>query len=276
VKIRSRVVAFAAAAGLAAGLVIVGGGGVAHAQDIVVIDCDKIAGTGSIKPSLVLAPTDVAVSLKGPVAGNPADFNKPITTPVGCGGVMGGTVGNLTKFSGKLLGNASCDFVSEEPPGDPMEPLAGKVTNTHANNDPATLKPYASQMFLRIKGGDDEFTPEQLDVANGIVIKGVGVGGDVHGSFLFGPTQKNYPELSFINLNEEIVPGLGSLEVGTACIAGIPITFPGRPTAALPALSTLIFGTDGTSLSTLGDPPPPPGEGVLDGDLRIVIPDTTP
>jgi hypothetical protein len=268
VKFRSRVAAIAAAAGLAAGLVIVGGGGVAQAQDITVLECDRVAGTGSVKPPLVATVnSNTAVSVKGPLTAG-TDPAKPVATTRACTGTLGATVGNLVKLSGKLVGDGTCNLVADPPITDPTKPLAGKVTNTFANNDPLTLKPYASQAFVRVGGGDDPVNlPDEIKFRNGIVIKGVGVGGDVRGSFIFAPTQKNGPaDQSFIDSNSVIVGGQGSVDIGISCIAGVPLPGTNGGGNALPQIATLFFGTDGEGL--LG--------GVLDSSISVVFPPSDP
>ena len=264
-KLRSRVAAFAAAAGLGAGLVIVGGGGVAQAQDITILDCDRIAGTGVVKPPLTNAAIDpTAVAVKGPMTEGLTP-DKPVVTTRACTGTMGATVGDMVKIAGKIVGDATCNLVADPPITDPSRPLAGKLTSTFANIDPATLKPYASQAFVRIGGGDDPLLPDEIRVDNGIVIKGVGIGADVRSSFIFAPTQKKGPaNQSFIDSNSVIVGGDGSTLIGTACIAGVPLADPAVPPGgdALPEVKTLFFGTDGEGL--LG--------GVLDSSLAIVFP----
>ena len=90
-KLRSRVAAVAAAAGLVAGLLIVGGGGTAQAQDTILIDCDRVAGSASIKPPLSnKAVPATAISTKGPLAGpGRTDPFKPVaTTTRDCTGIL--------------------------------------------------------------------------------------------------------------------------------------------------------------------------------------------
>ena len=233
------------------------------AQDDVILDCDRIAGTGAVKPPLTNAAIDpTAVSVKGPMTAG-ATPDKPVTTQRACTGTMGATVGNMVKVAGKIVGDATCNLVADPPITDPTRPLAGKLTSTFANIDPATLKPFSSQAFVRIGGGDDPLLPDEIKVDNGIVIKGVGIGADVRSSFVFAPTQKKGPaDQSFIDSNSVIVGGVGSTDIGVSCIAGVPLPGTNGGGDAIPEVKTLFFGTDGTGL--LG--------GVLDSSLSIVFP----
>jgi hypothetical protein len=231
VKFRSRVAAVAAAAGLAAGLIAFGGG-TAHAS-ATLLDCSHVAGTGVLKPALTNSPQVVAASIKATNFGT-------------CTGSIHTLAGNITKMSGKLTGSASCAQPSNS---DPLDPQDGKIGVTYSNTDPLTLKLYASSEYVRTKTGA---TADGIDVANGIVTKGLGVGADVYGSFLYQPTLKKGPEpQSTIDSNGDIVPGTESANIGLACALGSG------------NIATVIFGTDGTSL--LG--------GAHDGALGIVLPD---
>jgi hypothetical protein len=250
---------------LVAGFLTLGAGS-AQAQDTILIDCDRVAGTASIKPPLAFAPGVGSVSTKGPLVAGTDPF-KPVTTTRDCTGIFatGGDgsnpedVGPLTKFAGKLTGSQTCNLLADPPTTDPLDPLDGKFTFTYTATDPL-LKTYASSSYLRIGGGDNPLLPDELVVSNGIVTKGVGVGGDVYGSFIFAPYQaKNGPaDQSFINGSSVVVPGAGSATLGANCIAQLP-TPPGTtPTT----LGTAFFGTDGTGL--LG--------GVLDSSIGISLP----
>jgi hypothetical protein len=245
VKFRSRVAAVAAAAGLLAGLVALNGGS-AQAQDTILIDCDRVAGTASVKPPLSnVAVSNTAVATKGPMVGSLDPF-KPATTTRDCTGILatpgdGGNpddVGPLTKVSGKLVGSATCNLVADPPITDPLDPLDGKLTLTYTTLDP-NLKPWASSTYVRIGGSDDPLLPDALVVNNGIVTKGAAVGADVYGTFIFAPYSKVkpiIPDQSFIDGNSVIQPGQGSTDLGLNCILG------GAP------LGTAFFGTDGTGL----------------------------
>jgi hypothetical protein len=234
--------------------------------DGVLIDCDRIAGTAAIKPPLGNTAGVGSVATKGPMVAGTDPF-KPATTTRDCTGIFatsgdGGTpddVGPLTKLAGKLTGSQTCNLLADPPITDPLDPLDGKLTLTYTTLDPL-LRPYASATYIRIGGGDNPLLPDELVISNGIVTKGVGVGGDVYGSFMFAPFQaKNGPaDQSFIDANSVIVPGAGSATLGANCIAGLP-TPPGTtPTT----LGTVFFGTDGTGL--LG--------GVLDSSIGVSLP----
>lgn len=262
-KFRSRVAAFAAAAGLAAGLVVVGGGGTAHAADTVLIDCANVAGTASIKPALTnVAVPNAAIAIKGPLVGG-ADPFKPVADTENCTGVLatpgdGGTpddVGNLVKVSGKLVGSSTCNLIADPPITDPLVPVAGAITFTFTTLLP-TGKPAAASTFVRLGGGTDPLKPDELVFKNGIVTKGVGVGGNVYGGFIFAPydskTKGDFdndsstkdttlPNQSFLNSSGVIVAGAGSSTIGLNCIAGA-----GGPGAT--GLTTAFFSTDGTGL----------------------------
>jgi hypothetical protein len=260
VKLRSRFAAVAAAAGLLAGVAALGGTP-SHAQDTILIDCDRVAGTVSVKPALSnVAVANTAVAIKGPnVAGT--DPFKPAVTTRDCTGILATTdstgtpdnVGNLTKVAGKLVGSATCNLVADPPITDPLDPLDGKITLTFTTLDPSG-KAWASSEYVRIGGGSDPLKPDELVVSSGIVTKGAGVGADVYGGFIFSPydskTKPITPDQSFIDSNSELQPGSGSTTIGANCIAG------------LTTLGTAFFGTDGTGL--LG--------GVEDSSLGISLP----
>lgn len=234
-KFRSRVAAVAAAAGLAAGLLTIGGG-TAHAATVLV-NCDKVAGTGSVKPALNNAAQDVAIAVKA------------TTVPRTCTGSMAAIGGPLSKMTGKLLGSGTCNLVANPPITDPNKPLAGKITLTYTNLTPL-LKPYASTTFIRVGQGTNALLPDEIAIKNGIVEKGVAVGADVVGSILFAPTQKGLVNQSFIDANGNIVAGPDSATLGANCISGTA------------TIATIIFGTDGTGL--LGTP--------LDSSLTLQLP----
>jgi len=271
VKLRSRVAAFAAAAGLAAGLLIVGGGGVAHAQVNTLFECDHVGGSAGVKPGLSnVALSNTAVSVKGPLQAAivPVPF-KPVVTTRDCTGILatagdggGGTpddVGNLTKIAGKLIGSGTCWLTDDPPPPpnaipDPLAPLTGKLSFTWTTTTPISLftKPYVTDSYIRIGGGADPNIPDELVIKAGIVTKGPGVGGDPYGSFIFAPydakTKADYdnnpatavtvrPDQSQLNGAGDLVAGVGSLLIGLDCISG------------LTTLATAFFATDGTNLT---------------------------
>jgi hypothetical protein len=64
VRTRSRTVALLAATGMVAGILALGSGS-AQAQDTILLDCDRVAGTASIKPSLGAAAQVTSISYKG-------------------------------------------------------------------------------------------------------------------------------------------------------------------------------------------------------------------
>ena len=259
-KLRSRVVAVAAAAGLVAGFLTLGAGP-AQAQDTILIDCDRVAGTASIKPPLSsVAISGSAVAIKGPLTEGLTQF-KPVPTTRDCTGILatpgdGGTpddVGPLVKVAGKLIGSATCNLVADPPITDPLDPLDGKLTLTYTTLAP-NGKPWSSAGYVRVGGGDNELLPDELVVDSGIVTKGAGVGGDVYGSFIFAPydakTKPITEDQSFIDSNSVIQPGGGSTTIGANCIVG------------LRTIATVFFGTDGTGL--LG--------GVLDSSIGVSLP----
>jgi hypothetical protein len=115
-----------------------------------------------------------------------------------------------------------------------------------------------------VGGGDNPALPDELVFSNGIVTKGVGVGGDVYGSFIFAPYKAKLgpANQSFINGSSVIVPGAGSATLGGNCILGVPTP----PDTVVTTLGTVFFGTDGTGL--LG--------GVLDSSIGNSLPAPTP
>jgi hypothetical protein len=267
VKLRSRVAAFAAAAGLAAGLVIVGGGGTAHAQDQVLIDCDRVAGTAKAKPVITNASTGVSASFKNSLT---------VGFPRTCTGDLAATAGPLTAFKGKVVGDITCAGA-----GGGGIPANGKVTNVYT--EVVNLKVLNSSLYVRLGAGA---TLDTFGISTGIVTKGVGIGADVVGGLLQNPVVvKNPPgPNSTLDSSGILTPGLGSLTQGVLCQTGGNVVTTGILLAALAGIpqaeadalavaytgkqdiTDLIFSTDGTSL--LGDP--------VDSSIKLVYPDETP
>jgi hypothetical protein len=288
VKLRSRVAAVAAATGLAAGLLIIGGGGTAHAQDTVLISCSNVGGTATIKPSLSDGALNTSISVKGPLrgTGEAATQFKPVANTVDCTGLLatpgdGGTpddVGLLTKVSAKLVGSATCNLIADPPITDPLDPLDGKFSLTFTTLD-LNLKPWASSTYVRIGQGDNPAAPDELAIKNGIVTKGAGVGADVTGGFIFSPYDsktKNgtgpdpdgegplepplldppqiQPDQASLSTTGQLQFGAGSLVIGGRCIEGTQ------------DIATAFWATDGTNL--IGLP--------YDGGINIVLPGDAP
>jgi hypothetical protein len=215
-KPRSIVGAFLVAASAFASMLIVGGGGAAHAQ-AVLLDCDKIAGTESAKPGITNSVQTLSLSIKA------------TTVPRTCTGALAAETGPLVKMTGKVTGGASCI------PGLTGYPTNGKITMGWTNLGP-TGKPLASSAYVRLAAGTA--IQDSVTTANGIVTKGPGAGADFSFTFLQQPTLKNGPTpQSAIGPDGSIIPGSASLlDIGVPCAIG-----------AL-ALTTFVFGTDGNSL----------------------------
>jgi hypothetical protein len=259
----------------------------AHSQDTVLVECDKVAGTASVKPPLSsVAVANTAIITKGPLVGtgDPLTQFKPVATTINCEGLLatpgdGGTpddVGNLTKMAGKFIGSATCNLLADPPITDPLDPLDGKITATYSELDPND-KPWSQQMWVRLGGGTDPLLPDEIKIANGIVIKGPGSGADVSGSFMFGPYDAKTkmldwpdpappappipptpkpalrPNQSQLGTDGTLIPGSGSSAIGAECLIG------------LNTISTVFFSTDGTGL--LG--------GILDSSIVVSLPEPT-
>jgi hypothetical protein len=276
VKLRSRIAAAAAAVGLVAGFMMIGTGP-AQAQDTILLECDHVGGSAGVKPALSeVALANTAVTAKGPLQDSITVPFKPVTTTRNCTGILatpgdGGNpddVGNLVKLAGKLVGSATCNLTADPPITDPLDPLDGKLTFTFTTLD-AALKPWTSQQYIRLGQGDDPNVPDELAVRNGIVIKGAGIGADVFGGFIFAPydakTKADFdnnpatpntvrPDQSQLNGAGDLVAGIGSLLLGTECIAGTV------------DLATAWFATDGTNLTFQP----------FNSSLGVSLPDTTP
>lgn len=243
---RSRVVAVAAAAGLAAGMLAFGTGTSNAAT--VLIDCDHVIGNGTVSPGITNASVQQNISVKGA---------KAYTAP--CTGVLVTALGlgDAISVSGKFTtdpepknpfvsGGFSCDPSATSP--DQPYPPYGKLATKFAGIDPFTGKNYAASAFVRL--GSD---PTYLDSATvtGIVTKGVGVGGDVSGGFLQQPVATGAGPVtnpSYLDTTPNagsVVPQMGSLSAGLGCIAGTD------------QLTAVVFGTDGDSLLWLLDPTTP-------------------
>lgn len=243
---RSRVVAVAAAAGLMGGMLAFGGGTSSAAT--VLLDCDKVLGSGTVSPGLTNQSLKQDISIKSA---------KNYVAP--CTGALAGTTGNAIAVSGKfttdpdpkqplVTGGFSCDPAATAP--DPRYPPYGKLSTKFANIDPLSGKNFAASAFIRLGA-----IPGILDGATvtGIVTKGIGVGADVSGSFLQQPVWVNGipPAGSSVGtlasqldlVNGEVVAGYDSLAAGLACLAGGA------------TLNGVIFGTDGTSLLNFVSPP---------------------
>ena len=183
----------------------------------VLMDCDQLAGVGTIKPALNSTAQTASTSLKG-------TNNGP------CTGSLATSAGPITKVSGKVTGSSSC----KSGVVDPSNPMSGKVTVTYTELD-AKFKPVKSLAYVRMTYGA---TTDRLDVSNGLVIKGVGVGGDVSASLLNQPTVKNGIDNSVIDGLGNIVPGAGSVALQAKCVAGTG------------TIATTVWGTDGHTLTS--------------------------
>lgn len=255
-----------AAVGLAGSVLVVGGA--AHAQDAVLVDCDRVAGTTSIKPGLGPVAQVTSIAYKGPLAGG-ADPFKPVATTRDCTGILatagdGGSpddAGDLIKVSAKLTGSGTCDLLADPPVTDPYDPSDGKLSLTFAGIDPITAKNFSSATYIRVANASDDFLQSDVvDITQGIVTKGVGVGGDVSGRLLVAPFKAKLgpSDQSFLDADGRLVAGPGSTTLGLNCIAGVPTP----PDTATTTLTNTFFSTDGTGL--LGYD--------LDSSLRISLP----
>jgi hypothetical protein len=181
------------------------------------LDCSNLAGTTAVKPSLNNTAQTASESFKATNFGS-------------CTGSQAALAGPITKFTAKFSGSNSCktSVINAN------EPMSGKVSVAYTALG-ANLKPVTSSAYVRVKYGTDD----RLDVSNGLVTKGVGIGGDVSSSLLVQPTSKDktapQPQSS-INGSGVVVPGAGSQTLLSNCIAGTG------------TVSTGVFGTDGTSL----------------------------
>ena len=240
-KFRSRVAAVAAAAGLAAGLLIVGGGGTAHAADNVWLSCDRVSGEGTVKPGLAATSAQQTISVKNPKVPVAGQYPRTCTSPTG---TLAATVGPLTAVKGKLVGTTNCSATPSVTPQ--PDPVDGKLTLVFTNLD-AKFKPLSSSTYIRLGAGA---TLDTFGISNGIVTKGAGVGYDLKGDLLQAPyVAKNAPAgsvYSTLDNNGNIVFGQSSLDLGLACSLGLPI---GTPAQNGP-ITTVIFSTDGQSLIT--------------------------
>ena len=239
--VRSRIAAFVAAAGLAAGLLVVCGGGTAHAADNVWLDCDKVSGTVSAKPGLTATPTLQTISFASPKAPGAGQYPRTCTSPTGS---LATTTGALVGVKGKLSGVGSCT----PPAGINDDPTDGKLSLTWANF--SLGKPLQSSTYIRLGVGTQ---PDAAGLSNGIVTKGPGAGMDVKGELLQAPIKsKGAPtgsSYSSLAADGTIVFGQSSQDLGLACVTSS--TF-GTPPQAGP-LTELIFSTDGAS-SLPGNP----------------------
>jgi hypothetical protein len=283
-----------------AGFMMVGTGPAqaAEGDPVELLNCDHIGGSAAIKAvdgaplGLPLVAEPVSIATKAPLKADPL---KPpyglISNPTNCTGIIATVngpgdevpgvqgvqnlvpddVGNLAKISAKFVGAAGCNFVAtnvapDNQIADFLEPLSGKLGFTYTTLDPL-LKPYASSTYVRVGGGDDEAIPDELVLNQGIVTKGVGVGANLTGSFLFAPVDyktKNFdsgggvlivnPNQSKLDGNGDLLAGPWSTTLGTFCIAGISV------------ISSAVFSTDGTGLTG----------GVLDSELVISLPEPAP
>jgi hypothetical protein len=246
VKLRSKVAAFAAAAGLAAGMLIVGGGGTAHAAEF--LNCDRVSGTGSVKPGLSNVTGLQSISAASPKIPTAGQY------PRTCTGTIAATTGPLVSVKGKLSGVTNC---SGAPVPGNTDPVDGKFDlNWTTIVDGKALK---TSTYIRLGAGE---TLDTFGVSNGIVTKGPGLGMDVEGDLLQAPivTKNGVGTYSTLSALGTIVFGSASLDLGLSCQAGVSIN--GQPTT----ITSLIFSTDGTSL--LGP--------TVDSSLSLTLPDPAP
>jgi len=251
-KVRSRVAALAAVAGLAAGMLVIGGGGTAHAATF--LDCDRVSGTGAIKPAL--STTAVARSFGYASPKVPTSGQYPRT----CTGTLAATTGPLVSVKAKLAGTGACSLTPPATPG--PDPTDGKLDLTWTNIvDGKALK---SSTYIRLGAGA---TPDTFELSNGIVTKGPGLGMDVDATLLQAPViTKGAPVgsvYSSLAADGTMVPGTSSIDLGLNCV----LAGGGTPTPGFPAqpssFAEVIFSTDGTSLT--GTP--------IDSSLAFTLPE---
>jgi hypothetical protein len=282
VKLRSRIAAVAAAAGLVGGVMVLGTGP-AQAQDNILLECDHVGGSATIKNKLDLTGLEVEakvvdIATKAPLVASPDPLKKfvPIAKPGGldCTGLLatdnqgGGSdnddlghpddVGDLVKISGKLTGSGTCYLVDDPPPPpeaetDPLDPIDGKLTFIYENIDPLTTKAWSSQVHFRISAGanDPVLYPDELVITAGIGIKGPGIGADVFGSFIFAPYDAKTkidpdgagPLKPAVPQNQSHINAAGDLVADLHSLTiGQNCINGGAP------LNTAFFATDGTNL----------------------------
>jgi hypothetical protein len=227
-------------------MLIVGGGGTAHAETF--LDCDRVSGTGSVKPGLSAATGVQAISAaspKIPIAGQ---------YPRTCTGTIAATTGPLVSVKGKLTGVTNCSGAAV--PGN-TDPVDGKFDLTWTNL--VEGKVLKTSTYIRLGAGE---TLDTFGVSNGIVTKGPGLGMDVEGDLLQAPivTKNGVGTYSSVDTNGNIVFGAASLDLGLSCQAGISIN--GQPTT----ITSLVFSTDGVSL--LGP--------TVNSSLSLTLPDPAP
>ncbi len=251
-SVRSRVAAFAATAGLVAGLLIIGGGGTAHAADNVWLDCDKVSGNVIAKPGLTATPALQTLSFASPKAPGAGQYPRTCTSPTG---TLASTTGALVALKGKLSGLGSCT----PPAGPTSDPTDGKLDLTWANFEAG--KQLKSSAYIRLGVGSQ---PDAAGISNGIVTKGPGAGMDVKGELLQAPTKsKGAPagsSYSTLAADGTIVFGQSSQDLGLACVTGTPF---GTPLQSGP-MTELVFSTDGSSSL--------PGNPTVDSSLTFTTP----
>jgi hypothetical protein len=251
VKLR-KVAAFAAGAGLVAGMFVIGAGP-AHAQTTL-LEVDGVAGEGKLKPPLTDAPQNVVVGTKtrkaGPGSSSPvsADALTPWAALNGDSTVfVKGKVGVGFTDSTKSTANGGISCVS----GNSTYSASGKLT-TRIDEIDAGGKFYQSQAYIRLGGSPDPVLQPDTVSVHGIVVKGVGLGGDVDADLLQHPivkkgaeTDPSFPpsalqSYSGIATNPagggKLAPGVESAVLGQLCQAGFA------------GIDMVLFGTDGMSL----------------------------
>lgn len=246
-RLRSRIAGFAAATGLAAGLLVTGGGGTAHAATF--LDCDKVSGTVSVKPGLTATSVVQSMAFASPKVPGPGQY------PRTCTGALAATTGPLLTVKGKLSGLGSCT----PPVGPTADPTDGKFDLTWTTAvDGKALK---SSTYIRLGVGSQ---PDAAAFSNGLVVKGPGVGMDIEGELLQAPVRtKGAPVgsvYSSLAADGSIVFGQSSQDLGLACVTSAPF---GTPLQSGP-FTELIFSTDGASSL--------PGNPTVDSSISFTLP----
>jgi hypothetical protein len=183
---------------------------------VTLLDCSHLAGTTTVKPELNNTAQIAAESFKGTNLGS-------------CTGPVSAQVGPLTKLTAKFSGANSCKTSTLS---GSLDPMSGKLSLTYTTLD---IKGHAvkSDAYVRVKYGADD----RLDIAKGLVTKGIAVGSDVSGSWLVQPTDKDktapQPQ-STIDGAGNVVPASGSQALLTSCVVGTGTIGAG------------VFGTSGT------------------------------
>jgi hypothetical protein len=256
---------------------MVAGATPALAQEVVLLDCDQVAGDAKLavkadKSGLSDAPKDVVVGLKGRKTGP----GTSVTCTADPGTPWAGTGADGAEYAVKAkVAVGFTDSLKNTPNGgiscvggNSTYGANGKIALKSPTLDPGG-KNWAVSGYVRLLGSPDPVTQPDTVSVTGIVTKGVGVGGDISAELLQQPVVPKQPQADpaapvpsalqgFSGIapgstatNGRIAPGVQSAVLGQLCQAGAAEI--GATVSGTDGMSLVSFAADVDLATALGD-----------------------